>query len=89
MNHIASLSKKEFRPIDWPFDPEFSSKNPCEGLKISGGAIYFLPNSKHFSFTVSCGAASDRSHSGCYFGVNHIKTADDARRDLISRASTF
>lgn len=72
-----------FKPCEWPSDPDHAKKCDCYEMPIRGGKIYLQANTPHFSFTVSCGANSDRSYSGCFYGHNDITTAEQAMNELV------
>ncbi len=66
----------------------------AEELKARGVKVYehkiprgriILRGEAPFNFTVSCGANSDRSFSGCYFGDNEITTVELAKESLSQR----
>lgn len=61
-----------WKECQWPFSEAYAAKMKQRGAKcyvrnIRRGKIY-LHDEKGFTYTVSCGASSERSHTGCFFG---------------------
>lgn len=47
--------------------------------KCRRGKIYVI-DGKHFTYTFSCGANSDYSFTGCFFGCSKITTIEQAMK---------
>lgn len=72
--------KTKWRKVKWPFSD--SVKSDCYLRPIKRGKIY-LRDEPNFPYTVSCGANSDRSHSGCFYSTTrNVATIADAMLEL-------
>ena len=68
------------------YDPQFV-KCDVYRKRIRRGFVYLMDNKQtHFTFTVSCGANSSRSFTGCFFGDEAVMTVQDAMNALDKRS---
>lgn len=82
----------KWKECKWPFDKAHASKlkankTKCFEMKIKGGRI-ILVDAIPYSYVVSCGPNSERSHSGCLYGTV-IYTLEKAKSKLEERALKF
>jgi hypothetical protein len=63
---MAKATKEGLQKVTWPFDPEAAKKIECHTVKGYRCTLYvWKPDNKtYWSYTLSAGHNSDRSHTG-------------------------
>ena len=67
----------------WPYSD--SVTEDTYRLKIGSGFV-LLRDAPNFPFTCSFGPNSDRSYSGCFYGLN-VSSLDEAKRVILDHAT--
>jgi hypothetical protein len=83
------IRPEKWKECKWPYDKAYAAKLKankvkCFEMKIKGGRIILIGVAP-YSYVVSCGADSDRSHSGCLYGAV-VYTLEAAKRKLEERS---
>lgn len=74
-----------WKKVPWPFADGYPD---CWRRKIKGGWCY-LCETEHFTYTSSCGNASDWSFTGGFYGHPEIQTIDDAKAAIDALAEKY
>lgn len=85
----ATKNKRQWQRVKWPFnDQEPYASWECWSIQIKKGRIILYPSDSSvypggLGYVVSCGADSERSHSGSFYP--HVITLDEAKTDIERR----
>jgi len=72
----------EWKLVDWPYSDGYPK---CWVKNIHHGGNVFLTTENDFTYVCSCGASSDFSFTGCFFGHAEIASLAEAKAELDRR----